>query len=176
MPAGRLSVVVTRRLPEVVETRMKELFDVTLRDPDIAMTREELAEAMRTCDVLVPTITDTIDAALIEAAGEQLKMIANFGAGIEHIDLSAARARKVIVTNTPGVFTDDTADITLMLILSVPRRVGEGSRLVRDGQWTGWAPTATSTRPAASGMFRSAGSLSVTWVTITVPPASLVTL
>lgn len=121
---------------------MGELFDVALNEDDRPLTRDELIEAMRECDVLVPTVTDRIDSAMIEAAGDRLGLIANFGAGTEHIDLAAARARKIIVTNTPGVFTDDTADLTMMLILSVPRRLGEGSRLVRDGKWTGWAPTA----------------------------------
>lgn len=121
---------------------MSELFDVQLNTADVPLGREQLIEAMRDADVLVPTVTDRIDAAMLEAAGEKLGLIANFGAGTEHIDLAAARARKVIVTNTPGVFTDDTADLTMMLILSVPRRLGEGSRLVRDGKWTGWAPLA----------------------------------
>ncbi len=121
---------------------MSELFDVVLNTDDRPLTRDELVEAMRTSDVLVPTVTDRIDAAMIDAAGDRLGLIANFGAGIEHIDLLAARSSRIIVTNTPGVFTDDTADLTMMLILSVPRRLGEGSRLVRDGQWTGWAPSA----------------------------------
>ncbi len=140
--AGKPRVHVTRHLIASVEARMSELFDVVLNTEDRPLTRDELIEAMRGSDVLVPTVTDRIDAAMIEAAGDRLGLIANFGAGIEHIDLAAARARKIIVTNTPGVFTDDTADLTMMLILSVPRRLGEGSRLVRDGQWTGWAPTA----------------------------------
>ena len=121
---------------------MEELFDVVLNTEDRPLTRAELIAAMRDSDVIVPTVTDRIDAEMLVAAGGRLGLIANFGAGIEHIDLAAARARKVIVTNTPGVFTDDTADLTMMLILSVPRRLGEGSRLVRDGQWTGWTPTA----------------------------------
>ena len=139
---GTPKVHVTRHLLPAVETRMSELFDVTLNTQDRPLSRAELVEAMRTNDVLVPTVTDRIDAAMIEAAGDRLGLIANFGAGTEHIDLAAARARKVIVTNTPGVFTDDTADLTMMLILSVPRRLGEGSRLIRDGKWTGWTPTA----------------------------------
>lgn len=120
---------------------MTELFDVVTNPDDTPLGRDGLIAAMRDADVLVPTVTDRIDAAMLEEAGDRLGMIANFGAGIEHIDLAAARARKIIVTNTPGVFTDDTADLTMMLILSVPRRLGEGSRLVRDGEWTGWAPT-----------------------------------
>lgn len=139
---GRPRVHVTRHLLTSVEARMADLFDVSLNIEDRPLTRAELIAAMQACDVLVPTVTDRIDAAMLDAAGDRLGLIANFGAGTEHIDLFAARARKVIVTNTPGVFTDDTADLTMMLILSVPRRLGEGSRLVRDGQWTGWAPTA----------------------------------
>lgn len=146
-PAGRRlttrpRVHVTRRLLPSVEARMGELFDVVLNTEDRPLTRDELIDAMRNCDVLVPTVTDRIDAAMIEDAGDRLGLIANFGAGIEHIDLHAARLRKILVTNTPGVFTDDTADLAMMLILSVPRRLGEGSRLIRDGQWTGWAPSA----------------------------------
>lgn len=139
---GKPRVHVTRHLLPDVEARLSELFDVALNVEDRPMSRDELIAAMRDSDVLVPTVTDRIDGDMIAAAGDRLGLIANFGAGIEHIDLAAARARKIIVTNTPGVFTDDTADLTLMLILSVPRRLGEGSRLVRDGQWTGWAPTA----------------------------------
>ncbi len=139
---GTPKVHVTRHLLPAVEARMSELFDVTLNTQDRPLSRAELVEAMRASDVLVPTVTDRIDAAMLEEAGVRLGLIANFGAGTEHIDLAAARARKVIVTNTPGVFTDDTADLTMMLILSVPRRLGEGSRLIRDGQWTGWTPTA----------------------------------
>lgn len=120
---------------------MAELFDVVTNTRDAPLGRDGLVAAMRDADVLVPTVTDRIDATMLEEAGDRLGLIANFGAGIEHIDLAAARARKVIVTNTPGVFTDDTADLTMMLILSVPRRLGEGSRLVRNGEWTGWAPT-----------------------------------
>lgn len=138
---GRPRVHVTRRLLPSIEARMGELFEVVLNAEDRPLSRDELVAAMRETDVLVPTVTDRIDAAMLEEAGDRLGLIANFGAGIEHIDLHAARERKVIVTNTPGVFTDDTADITMMLILSVPRRVGEGSRLVRDGKWTGWAPS-----------------------------------
>ena len=140
--SGIPQVHVTRRLLPSVEARMGELFDVSLNTEDRPLSREELVEAMRTSDVIVPTVTDRIDAAMLEEAGSRLGLIANFGAGTEHIDLAAARARKIMVTNTPGVFTDDTADLAMMLILSVPRRLGEGSRLIRDGQWTGWAPSA----------------------------------
>lgn len=139
--SGKPRVYLTRRLVPAVETRMAELFDVVTNPDDAPLGRAGLIAAMRDADVLVPTVTDRIDATMLEEAGDRLGMIANFGAGIEHIDLAAARARKIIVTNTPGVFTDDTADLTMMLILSAPRRLGEGSRLVRDGAWTGWAPT-----------------------------------
>ena len=120
---------------------MAELFDARLSPDDRALTRDELANAMQDTDVLVPTVTDRIDAALIETAGDRLGLIASFGAGTEHIDLHAARARKIIVTNTPGVFTNDTADMTMALILSVPRRFVDGGRLLRSGAWSGWAPS-----------------------------------
>lgn len=139
--AGKPRVYVTRHLVPAVEARMAELFDVVTTTADAPLSRDELVAAMRDADVLVPTVTDKIDATMLVEAGDRLGLIANFGAGVDHIDLAAARARKIIVTNTPGVFTDDTADLTMMLILSVPRRLGEGSRLVRDGAWTGWAPT-----------------------------------
>ncbi|MEY4984199.1 MAG: hypothetical protein RIR62_2465 [Pseudomonadota bacterium] len=142
MPAQRLTVVVTRRLPEPVETRMKELFDVELRDPDTPMTREELAAAMRRADVLVPTITDQIDAGLIGQAGEKLKLIANYGAGVDHIDVATARTRGILVSNTPGVVTEDTADMTMALILGVTRRIPEGIALMQAGDWQGWSPMA----------------------------------
>ncbi len=120
--------------------RMATLFDTQLNRDDVAMTRDELVAAIQTADVLVPTVTDTIDADLIEAAGERLKLIANFGNGVDHIDLKAARARGILVTNTPGVLTEDTADMTMALILSVPRRLAEGEKLARSGQWSGWSP------------------------------------
>ena len=142
MPAGRLSVVVTRRLPEPVETRMKELFDVELRDDDRPMTREELADAMARADVLVPTITDQIDAGLIAKAGERLRLIASFGSGVDHIDVATARSRGILVSNTPGVVTEDTADMTMALMLSVTRRIPEGLAVMQSGKWDGWAPTA----------------------------------
>ncbi len=142
MPAERLNVVVTRRLPEPVETRMKELFNVELRDPDIAMSRDELAEAMARADVLVPTITDQIDATLIAKAGPRLKLIASFGAGVDHIDVATARQRGILVSNTPGVVTDDTADMTLALMLAVTRRIPEGLAVMQAGAWQGWSPTA----------------------------------
>ncbi|QCO55155.1 D-glycerate dehydrogenase [Pseudorhodobacter turbinis] len=142
MTAPRLSVVVTRRLPETVETRMKELFDVELRDPDTRMTREELGAAMRRADVLVPCVTDQIDANLLAQAGEKLKLIANYGAGIDHIDVTSARQRGILVSNTPGVVTDDTADMTLALILSVTRKIPEGLAEMQAGRWEGWSPMA----------------------------------
>ena len=142
MPAQRPSVVVTRRLPEPVETRMKELFEVELRDDDVPMTREELAAAMARADVLVPTITDRIDAGLIAHAGPKLRLIANYGAGFDHIDVATARSRGILVSNTPGVTTEDTADMAMALILAVTRRIPEGLAVMQSGQWTGWSPTA----------------------------------
>jgi glyoxylate reductase len=142
MPKQQLSVVVTRRLPEVVETRLAELFDVQLRDTDAPMTRAELREAIKTCDVLVPTITDQIDNALISQAGERLKLIANYGAGVDHIDVATARQQGVLVSNTPGVLTDDTADMTMALLLAVTRRMPEGMAKMQKNEWDGWAPNA----------------------------------
>jgi lactate dehydrogenase-like 2-hydroxyacid dehydrogenase len=137
---ARPRVHVTRALPQPVEARMTELFDTVLNPRDAAMDRAALAAAMADCDVLVPTVTDQIDAELIAGAGERLKLIANFGAGVNHIDLKAARARRIVVTNTPGVLTEDTADMTMALIVSVPRRLAEGEKLVRSGEWRGWSP------------------------------------
>ncbi|HZH27802.1 MAG TPA: D-glycerate dehydrogenase [Azospirillaceae bacterium] len=134
-------VVVTRQLPDVIETRMMELFDTRLNHDDRRMSAAELAEAVRTADVLVPTVTDRIDAPLLDQAGPRLKLVASFGTGVDHIDLRAARARGIAVTNTPGVLTEDTADMTMALILAVARRMGEGERLVRAGTWQGWGPT-----------------------------------
>lgn len=142
MVKKRLSVVVTRRLPDVVETRLSELFDVRLREDDTPMTRSELIEAVQSVDVLVPTVTDEIDAALIGQAGDQLKLIANYGAGVDHIDVATARQRGVLVSNTPGVLTDDTADMTMALILAVTRRMSEGMAVMQNDSWEGWAPTA----------------------------------
>jgi len=142
LPATRLSVVVTRRLPEPVETRMKELFDVDLRDPDAPMSRDDLAAAMRHADVLVPTITDKIDAGLFAQAGDRLKLIANYGAGVDHIDVATARSRGILVSNTPGVTTEDTADMTMALILGVTRRIPQGLAQMQTGEWPGWSPMA----------------------------------
>jgi len=133
-------VVVTRELANVVMDRMEALFETQNNRADEKMSRDALAAAMADCDVLVPTVTDDIDAALIAGAGDRLRLIANYGAGVNHIDLKAARNRGIIVTNTPGVLTEDTADMTMALILSVPRRLAEGEKLVRSGSWTGWSP------------------------------------
>ncbi len=142
MPSERLSVVVTRRLPEAVETRIKELFDVRLRDDDAPMSRAELSESVKTADILVPTVTDEIDAALLARAGPRLKLIANYGVGVDHIDVATARQRGILVSNTPGVLTDDTADMTMALLLAVTRRIPEGLSVMQSGEWGGWAPTA----------------------------------
>ena len=142
MSTDRLSVVVTRRLPAVVETRLSELFDTRLRDPDDPMSRAELVAAISTADVLVPTITDQIDASLIAQAGPKLKLIANYGAGVDHIDVTTARQHGILVSNTPGVTTEDTADMALALILAVTRRIPEGLALMQGGNWDGWSPMA----------------------------------
>ncbi|MBT6205552.1 MAG: D-glycerate dehydrogenase [Alphaproteobacteria bacterium] len=134
-------VIVTRKLPDVIETRMMELFDTRLNDDDHPMTREDLVVAVKTADVLVPTLTDRIDKGILAQAGENLRLIANFGTGVDHIDLAAARERGITVTNTPGVLTEDTADMTMALILDVIRRVSQGERMIRSGEWTGWSPT-----------------------------------
>jgi glyoxylate reductase len=136
-------VIVTRKLPEAVETRMRELFDARLNVDDRAMGQAQLAEAVKSAQVLVPTVTDRIDRSLISQAGPQLKLIANFGNGVDNIDLDTARARGIIVTNTPGVLTEDTADMTMALILAVPRRLAEGTAILKDAKrsWEGWSPT-----------------------------------
>jgi len=141
MSQSKPKVILTRKLPETIETRMRELFDATLNDSDKALSRDELEMAVKTTDVLVPTVTDKIDADLIAKAGSQLRLIASFGTGVDHIDLAAAKARGITVTNTPGVLTEDTADVTMALILAVPRRIAEGDALARSGQWQGWSPT-----------------------------------
>jgi len=142
MPQQRLKVVVTRRLPDAVETRLSELFDVTLNPDDTPMTRDALVAAMRSADVLVPTITDQIDAGVLAQAGENLKLIASYGAGVDHVDVTTARQRGILVSNTPGVVTEDTADMTMALILSVTRRIPEGLGVMQKGDWIGWSPTA----------------------------------
>ena len=138
---ARPKVIVTRELTDGVMARMEELFETRLNREDRALTRAELEAAVADADVLVPTITDRIDADLIAKAGPRLKLIANFGVGVDHIDLHAARERRILVTNTPGVLTEDTADMTMALILSVPRRLGEGEKLIRAGAWDGWKPS-----------------------------------
>ena len=142
-PQKKPVVIVTRKLPDVVETRMRELFDARLNTDDKPMTQVELAEAAKAPIVLVPTVTDRIDRAIISQAGPQLRLIANFGTGVDNIDLDTARNRGVTVTNTPGVLTEDTADMTMALILAVPRRVPEGATFLKDAKnkWAGWSPT-----------------------------------
>lgn len=142
MSGIRMKVIVTRRLPEPVETRLKELFDTKLRHDDTPMTRAELVEAVQNCDVLVPTITDNIDGALLGRAGQNLKLIANFGAGIDHIDVETARQRGILVSNTPDVVTEDTADMTMALLMAVVRKIPEGLNAMQSGKWSGWSPTA----------------------------------
>src|SRR6478672_4633060 len=135
-------VVVTRKLPDSVETRMRELFDTRLNLDDKPMSQGQLAEAMKTADVLVPTVTDRSDAAVLKDTGENLKLIANFGNGVDNIDVATALQRGITVTNTPGVLTEDTADMTMALILAVPRRLAEGAAvLTSDKDWSGWSPT-----------------------------------
>ena len=141
MAKNKPRVVITRKLPDATETRMMELFDVRLNVSDEPMSREQLAEAVKTADVLVPTVTDTIDAGLIGEAGKKLKLIANYGTGVDHIDLAATKEKKITVTNTPDVLTEDTADMTMALILAVPRRLVEGEKTMRSGEWSGWSPT-----------------------------------
>ena len=134
-------VVVTRKLPDRVETRMRELFEVELNTDDRPMSQAELAKAAQRADVLVPTVTDEIDAKVIDQSGEGLKLIANFGNGVDNIDVPAAHKRGITVTNTPGVLTEDTADMTMALILAVPRRLAEGLEILEHGKWQGWSPT-----------------------------------
>jgi glyoxylate reductase len=142
MPHRKVRVVVTRRLPEAVETRMRELFDVTLNETDAPMSAEALAAAAGRCEVLVPTVTDRIDQTVIARGRDGgLKLIANYGAGFDHIDVATARECGITVTNTPGVLAEDTADMTMALILAVPRRLAEGMALIQSGKWQGWAPT-----------------------------------
>jgi glyoxylate reductase len=135
-------VVVTRKLPDAVEARMRELFGAELNASDAPMSRQDLAAVVKRAHVLVPTVTDRIDRELIAEAGPNLKLIANFGNGVDHIDVAAAVERGITVTNTPGVLTEDTADITLAMILSLPRRLAEGARIIPEGRdWPGWSPT-----------------------------------
>jgi len=135
-------VIVTRKLPDVVETRLRELFDARLNLDDRPFSRDELIDAVKTANVLVPTVTDRIDRAVLSQAGPNLKLIAQFGTGVDNIDLDTARNRSILVTNTPGVLTEDTADMTMALILAVPRRLTEGAILLKgNGEWQGWSPT-----------------------------------
>ncbi len=143
MPTSKPLVIVTRKLPDIVETRMRELFDTRLNVDDEPMDQAALTEAVSKAVVLVPTVTDRIDAKVLSQAGPQLKLIANFGTGVDNIDVETARTRGITVTNTPGVLTEDTADMTMALILAVPRRLTEGARFLTEseGKWPGWSPT-----------------------------------
>lgn len=139
MPRPRL--LITRRLPAPVEERLRQRYEVSLNDTDVPLGREALLRALREHDALGPTITDRLDASLLDAGDLRVRVIANFGAGVEHIDLQAARRAKLRVTNTPGALTEATAQLALLLMLMAARRAGEGERLLRAGEWTGWAPT-----------------------------------
>jgi glyoxylate reductase len=141
MPTRSLKVIVTRRLPDLVETRMRELFDAELNIDDTPMGPEELVAAMNRADVLVPTVTDRLDSRVLSRAGERLRLIAQFGAGVDNIDVATAVQRGITITNTPGVLTEDTADITMALILAVPRRIVEGVAVIADDTFEGWSPT-----------------------------------
>lgn len=141
MTLTKPTVIVTRKLPEVVETRMMELFDVRLNADDTPFDREALGNALATCDVLVPTLADELDAELLSADSVRTKLIANFGNGIDHVDISAAQTAGIAVTNTPDVLTEDTADMAMALIVAVPRRLVEGARIIQEGRFTGWSPT-----------------------------------
>jgi len=141
MRSKRPFVIVTRKLPDPIETRMMELFSCRLNLDDIPLSKAELTAAIGQAEVLVPTVTDRIDAEVLAAAGPALRLIASFGTGVDHVDLAVAQQRGIIVTNTPGVLTEDTADMTMALILAVSRRLAEGERLIRSGAWAGWGPT-----------------------------------
>ncbi|MEX0693614.1 MAG: D-glycerate dehydrogenase [Rhodospirillales bacterium] len=141
MPRNKPIVVVTRKLPDAIETRMMELFDVRLNLDDQPMSASDLADAVKSADVLVPTVTDRIDAKILSQTGPNLRLIANYGAGVDHIDLASSRQRGITITNTPDVLTEDTADMTMALLLAVPRRLTEGERELRSGGWPGWSPT-----------------------------------
>lgn len=141
MPSQKPKVIVTRRLPDAVETRMKELFDTELSKDDVPMSYDALVDAVSRCDVLVSTVTDRIDSKVLSRAGENLKLIAQFGAGVDNIDVETAMRRSICVTNTPGVLTEDTADVTMALILAVPRRFIEGAKVIDADEFTGWSPT-----------------------------------
>jgi glyoxylate reductase len=141
MTSKKLKVIVTRRLPDAVETRMRELFDAELNHDDAPFTAERLADAVQRADVLAPTVTDRVDGRILSRAGDQLRLIAQFGAGVDNIDVATAVQRGITVTNTPGVLTEDTADMTMALILAVPRRIVEGVKVVESDQFVGWSPT-----------------------------------
>jgi glyoxylate reductase len=141
MPPKKPVVVVTRKLPDSIETRMMELFDVHLNLDDTPMAKADLIEAVKKADVLVPTVTDRIDAKILSHAGDNLRLIANYGTGVDHIDLASTRQRGITVTNTPDVLTEDTADMTMALMLAVPRRLAEGARALHSDDWQGWSPT-----------------------------------
>jgi glyoxylate reductase len=141
MAPKKLKVIVTRRLPDPVETRLRELFDAELNETDAPFCAEDLAGAIARADVLVPTVTDRIDSRVLSRAGEQLRLIAQFGAGVDNIDVQTAVQRGITVTNTPGVLTEDTADMTMALILAVPRRIVEGVKVVENDDFVGWSPT-----------------------------------
>ncbi|HVV33179.1 MAG TPA: D-glycerate dehydrogenase [Vitreimonas sp.] len=141
MASKKLKVIVTRRLPDPVETRMRELFDAELNHDDTPFTAERLVDAVQRADVLAPTVTDRLDGRILSRAGEQLRLIAQFGAGVDNIDVATAVQRGITVTNTPGVLTEDTADMTMALILAVPRRIVEGVKVVEADQFVGWSPT-----------------------------------
>ena len=137
----KTKIILTRRLPDSVETRMRELFDAVLNEFDQPFTQAQLIDAVKTADVLVPTVTDNLNSTIIEQAGPRLRLIASFGTGVDHIDVNAAREKGITVTNTPGVLSEDTADVAMALILAVPRRIVQGDTKIRSGQWDGWSPT-----------------------------------
>jgi len=141
MSNSKLSVVVTRRLPQAVESRLEELFDARLNKTDTPFTHAQLVEALQTTDVLVPTLSDNLDAKTLAKAGDQLKLISNYGSGYDHIDIEAAKTHDIMVTNTPGLLSEDSADMTMALILTVMRRFKEGSAALQSGDWQGWAPS-----------------------------------
>ena len=134
-------VFITRRLPKKIETRMMELFDATLNDTDLLLKEDELISVFKKYEIIVPSIADNISKRVIQNAGLQLRLIANFGAGVDHIDIEEAKEKNLIVTNTPGYLADDTADLVMSLLLALPRRLYEGSRVVANGSWNGWSPT-----------------------------------
>jgi glyoxylate reductase len=142
MPNSKLSVVVTRRLPEAVENRLTELFDTQLNETDIPFSHAQLVDALQTAEVIVPTLSDNLDARTLAKAGNQLKLISNYGSGYDHIDIEAAKTHGILVTNTPGLLSEDSADMTVALILTVMRRFKEGSAALQSGNWQGWAPSA----------------------------------